>query len=199
MIYPLSTTLNIQCTLQPSLTPIPNITAFGSSNMVFAQLFYDRVEQFYCSASSCTTQSQSQSGGSRGGEDWTCGHLACTCIPNTSFCGANPITNLTNTINGLSGTLEISCQVPLSTNSTAQCNFKQSILQQLFSANGLSLSGCTFGECVHQSVIDETTDSTSAGGNNKSSLGGGVIAGLAVVGGLLLLALAFLVLGVIRQ
>ena len=47
------TTFNILCTLQPSLTPIPNTTAFGSAGSMFALLWYDGVEQFYCQANTC--------------------------------------------------------------------------------------------------------------------------------------------------
>ena len=70
----------------------------------------------------------------------------------------------------------------------------------VFGSNGLGLNGCSFGECVQQGVIDIGNGSSS---NSKSapvkSLDGGVIAGLAVVGGLLVLCLLFLFLGLISQ
>lgn len=71
---------------------------------------------------------------------------------------------------------------------------------QLFGPSGLSLSACTFGECVRQSVIDETgTPAASASAHGSSSLSGGVIAGLAVIGALLLLTLLFLGIGLVKQ
>lgn len=74
------------------------------------------------------------------------------------------------------------------------------MLQSLFGSSGLTLTGCTFGECVRQSVIDETGSSSSNGNNSGgSSLSGGVIAGLAVVGALVLLALLLLAFGIVKQ
>ena len=74
-------------TLQSAFTPIPNTTAFGGDNTVYAQLWYDGVEQFYCEANSCTQDL----GGGSGSADWTCSNLNCTCISGTSFCGAVPV------------------------------------------------------------------------------------------------------------
>lgn len=79
---------------------------------------------------------------------------------------------------------------------TATCNFKQSVLNNVFGSNGLTLEGCSFGECVQQGVIDTgsgLTNSTQPA--SAKSLDGGVIAGLAVVGSLLVLCLFFLFLG----
>lgn len=181
--------MNILRTRNATLTPLPNITATGVSNTAYAQLFYDGVEQFACHADSCTQDSQDGTGSS-----WECQNLQCHCLPQTNFCGGVPSTNLTNVINGLTGTLGISCDA----NDT--CSFKQSVLQSLFGSSGLTLSGCTFGECVRQSVIDGTTDSPSTNsGNGGSSLSHGVIAGLAVVGGILGLALLLFIWGWVNQ
>ena len=157
------------------------------------------MEQFYCKADTCT---QDLSSGGAGSASWNCQNLACTCRPGTAFCGAVPTTDLTGTINGLNGALDVSCEAPDNNTNTAKCDFKQSVLQSLFGSSGLSLSGCTFGECVRQSVIDDTSGSSDSSGSNRSggsSLGGGVIAGLAVVGVLVLLALLFLAFGIVRQ
>lgn len=173
------------------MTPIPNTTTFGSAGSAYAQLFYAGVEQFYCYADSCT-QSLGNGGASA---DWNCQNLKCTCRPGTSFCGA-ATPDLTQIIDGLSGTLEINCGVV--DNST--CSFKQATLQNVFGSSGLALSGCLFGECVSQSVIDgagNTTSSQSSSGGKP--LSGGVIAGLAVVGSLVFIALVFLLLGCIKQ
>lgn len=74
-------------------------------------------------------------------------------------------------------------------------------MQSLFGSAGLPLNGCTFGECVRQSVIDTSDNHTNSSSSNNSgkALSGGVVAGLAVVGALILLALALFVIGYIRQ
>ena len=59
----------------------PNITAFGSNGSVYAQLFYDGVERFYCTVDSC---SQDDNGSKT---DCACQNLRCTCCTNTTFCG----------------------------------------------------------------------------------------------------------------
>lgn len=195
-LFPLASTLNIIRTLQPGYSPIPNATSFGVAGSAFAQLFYNGVEQFYCEANSCTQQL----GNANSSADWQCSNLQCTCRPNTTFCGAIPAVNLTGTINGLGGNLEISCGAVDNSTNSATCNFKQAVLMNVFGSSGLVLNGCSFGECVQQGVIDIGNGSTS---NSKSAsvkpLDGGVIAGLAVVGGLLVLCLFFLFLGLISQ
>jgi ABC-type multidrug transport system fused ATPase/permease subunit len=198
-LYPLPSTLNIIRTLQPGFSPIPNSTSFGAAGSVYAQLFYDGVEQFFCQASSCTQQL----GSTNGTADWQCSNLQCTCISGTSFCGGVPISNLTGAINTLVGNLGISCGAVDNSTNTATCNFKQSVLESLFGSNGLTLNGCSFGECVQQAVIDSgdgsTSNSTQSGSSTSNRLSGGVIAGLAVVGGLIILCFFFLFLGFMSQ
>ncbi|KAF9501097.1 hypothetical protein BDN71DRAFT_1439338 [Pleurotus eryngii] len=187
-IYPLTSTLNIIRTFQPDLSPQPNVSSFGGVGSLYAQLFYAGVEQFYCRADSCAQELDGE------GAMWTCQNLQCTCRPNTSFCGAVPATNLTAVINDLGGTLTVSCARATS------CSFGQSTLQALFGSGGLPLDNCTFGECVRQNVIDTNGNSTSVSAvHGGSQLSGGVIAGLAVVGGLLFLALSLLALGFWKQ
>ncbi|PCH38575.1 ABC transporter [Wolfiporia cocos MD-104 SS10] len=193
-IYPLSSTLNILRTLNPSLTPLPNVTGFGSAGTIYAQLFYDGVEQFYCHASSCTQDTGSAAGG---GSTWTCQDLACTCVPNTSFCGAVSLTNLTSVIDSLADQVVISCDAP-DANNTAACAFKQATIESVFGSSGLTLSGCVFGECVSQGVIDAVSSNSTGSGSTSGGgkeLSGGVVAGLAVVCGLIGIALLLLVLG----
>ncbi|KAJ3728308.1 hypothetical protein C8R42DRAFT_619517 [Lentinula raphanica] len=189
-LYPLSSTLNIIRTLNPSLSPFPNVTSFGTAGSLYAQLFYEGEEQFYCKADSCAQD----------GNNWSCQDLACICRPNTTFCGGVPATNLTGAINTLSGTLDIDCGDIDNSTQQATCSFKQATIESLFGSSGLVLNGCSFGECLRQSVIDNngTTSSTSSS-STQSSLSGGVIAGLAVVGGLLLIAALFIILGCFAQ
>ena len=194
-LFPLSSTLNILRTLNPSLTPVPNVTGFGSAGSVYAQLLYAGVEQFYCSAHSCTQSLDN----STGGADWTCTDLACTCVANATFCSGEE--TLTSIIDGLSGQLIISCDAPAS-DSTASCAFKQATIDSVFGSSGLTLTGCVYGECVAQNVIDDVTNNGTGSGGSASkdkSLSGGVIAGLAVVGGLILLALLVLAYGFWEQ
>ncbi|KIY48243.1 ABC transporter [Fistulina hepatica ATCC 64428] len=186
-IYPGSSSLNIMRTLDPSLSPIPNVTSFGTSGTVYAQLFYNGVEQFYCTADSCTESGTNSS-------SWSCSNLACTCRVNTTFCGAVTVSDLTTTIDSLTGTLDIDCEI-----GSTSCSFVQSTLVSLFGSSGLTLTGCTFGECVRQSVIDTTNTTTTENTGGSSPLDGGVIAGLAVVGGLIIIALALILFGFIRQ
>lgn len=110
--------------------------------------------------------------------------------------------NIAAIINALGGPLDVSCDAPDAGNGTAQCAFKQSVLKSLFGADGLGLHGCVFGECVRQSVIDAASGNGTAiadGGSAGTKLSGGVIAGLAVVGGLVLLAVVLLLLGCLSQ
>ncbi|KAJ7272947.1 hypothetical protein C8J57DRAFT_1178602 [Mycena rebaudengoi] len=188
-LFPMDSSLNIIRTLQPAFSPLPNTTSFGTSGTVFASLIYAGVEQFYCLADSCT---QDITGGKT---NWDCKNLKCTCIPNTTFCGAGA-SNITGSINPLSGALAIECD------SSTSCAFKQATLQSVFGSDGLKLSGCIFGECVAQNVIDTTTDSTNtapATEGKSTHLDGGVIGGLAAVGALVLLALLLLLFGLVKQ
>ncbi|KAH7318800.1 hypothetical protein B0J17DRAFT_747732 [Rhizoctonia solani] len=187
--FPSLCKLNILRTLDPSLTPRPNVTSFGSAGSAFAQLFYDGVEQFYCQARDCKQTVTNDT------TDWACGSLKCSCRPGTAFCGAQRSTDLSSTLNSLSGSLTVSC-----TTSSASCAFKQSLLQALFGSGGLGLSNCVFGECVRQSVIDSALgivpEVASAGGE---SLSGGVIAGLAVLGVIVLGVAVLLAWGCVLQ
>ncbi|KAF8531632.1 ABC-2 type transporter-domain-containing protein [Gautieria morchelliformis] len=192
-LFPLMSDLTILRTLNPSLSPLPNTTSFGPSGSIFAQLIYSGVEQFYCTADNCTQST------SNAGTDWNCQDLRCTCKAGTSFCGGQPgALDLTQTINTLSGALEINC-ANSSTTSGTSCSFNQQVLRSLFGQQGLSLSGCTFGECVAQSVIDATSSSAAASATSGKQLSGGVIAGLAVVGAIISGLLVVLIFGKISQ
>ena len=165
------------------------MTSLPTSNTIAAQLFYDGVEQFFCAADSCT-QSITDTDPSA----WQCQNLKCTCIPNTTFCGAVPSKNLTSTIDRLDGTLTISCFA------NSSCSFGQTLLNSLFGSHGLALSPCSFGECVRQSVIDGTSNTTTSSPTQQGNgLDAGVIAGLAVVGGLICIVLLFLFIGWLSQ
>ena len=129
-------------------------------------------------ANGCT-----QSVSSSKGSTWSCSSLQCKCHPGASFCGGVSL-NLTNPIGESAGGLTIACD-PHTSSGTASCSFQQSLFESEFGDSSLSLTGCNFGECVQQGVID----TTSTTGGNGNLLGGGVIGGLAAVGALIGLAL----------
>ncbi|KWU44583.1 ABC transporter [Rhodotorula sp. JG-1b] len=204
-----STILTIQKTVDPS----ESLSApYGANGTMTAQLWYapltgntTMVEQFFCAADSCVqgnrtaAQSTSSSFSSDGTVDWTCQNLRCTCIPGTTFCGAAgaPI-DLTQTIDSLSDTLDITCDAATGT----ECAFKQSVLMTLFGASGLALSGCKWGECVLPSTINTLASAltgSSTAAVEGSSLSGGVIAGLAVLGAFVVALLALLAVGYRNQ
>ena len=112
--------------------------------------------------------------------------------------------NFTQTINGLSGNVGISCSI---SEGTVSCQFVQATIDSVFQA-GLQLNGCIFGECVRQNVIDflmsggdnSTSNSTSTDTSSEGThLSPGVIAGLAIVCGLLFIGLLLLLWGFIVQ
>lgn len=104
------------------------------------------------------------------------------------------MSNLTSTINSLSGPLTIVCD------DTNTCQFQQQTINSLFGSSGLTLQGCVYGECVTQAVIDTSNGTLSSGQTTGSSpLSTGVIAGLAVVGSLIGIGLAGLIWGWILQ
>ncbi|KAG0706465.1 hypothetical protein DFH29DRAFT_151920 [Suillus ampliporus] len=194
-IYPLRSTLNILRTLNSSLSPLHNtsgtlLSPYNSSS-IYAQLFYDGVEQFFCTASSCiqTSSDSTTSSGNTTLNTWTCQDLSCTCIQNATFCGGVPVSNLTSTIGGLTGTLVIVCD------STNTCHFQQETINNVFGSQGLAMEGCVFGECVTQAVIDTTNATSIAVASSGTELSGGVIAGLAVVGAIIAFGLAVVAWG----
>ncbi|GAA5855415.1 hypothetical protein JCM9279_006475 [Rhodotorula babjevae] len=198
-----STFLTFSKTVEPTeALSVP----FGANGTLTAQLWYapstgntTLAEQFYCTASSCTQTNSSSA--SAPDVDYTCSTLECACIPGTAFCGApGAQIDLTTTIDDLRGPLAITCDAATG----AQCSFKQGVLQTLFGASGLALSGCQWGECVLPGTIDRLAASLAGSASASSSgggdgLSGGVIAGLAVLGALVVALLALLALGCASQ
>lgn len=156
-----------------------------SSSETLAQLWYNDAEQFYCKASNCS-QTLPQGGSNSSEVDWHCDTISCKCISNTTICGGGPgsVIPLAGTINAIAGSLDLNCDG----GGDGKCNFKASALAGLF-PNGLSLQGCSFGECVDQSVIDASASSSGMFGSGLA-LSSGVIAGLAVLGAFILALLA---------
>lgn len=84
-LYPGPAALNIIRTLNSSLALAPNLTSYGGSGVVHAELFYQGEEQFFCQADGCTVKSDT------GSSNWTCSNLKCVCRPGTAMCGATAV------------------------------------------------------------------------------------------------------------
>ncbi|BGP03105.1 hypothetical protein NBRC10513v2_006829 [Rhodotorula toruloides] len=194
-------------TIQKTVSPTQSLSSpFGTNGTMTAQLWYAPlsgnttvIEQFFCAAEECA-QTNTTTGNAGGEVDWSCQNLRCTCIPGTTFCGApGSALDLTSTIDGLSGPLDITCDAATGT----MCAFKQDVLKTLFGANGLSLSGCRWGECVLPGTVSALADALAGkgptGGGGGGGLSGGVIAGLAVLGGVVGALLVLLALGKASQ
>ena len=94
-LFPLQPTLTITRILNSSLTPsgsnaLNAAGLLGGDGVVYAQLWYDGVEQFFCQAGECA-QEVKGGGGGVNGSTWTCPTLQCSCRADTDFCGANKI------------------------------------------------------------------------------------------------------------
>ncbi|WVQ96652.1 hypothetical protein IAU59_003758 [Kwoniella sp. CBS 9459] len=200
-LFPLDSTATLTRSLNSSRTPggtdtLNQAGLLSADGTVGMQLWYNGVEQFYCSASGCAQSVKEDSTTSSQGNSstWECPTMECTCRTGTIFCGGgdSPSQNLTGAINTLSGPLTVDCF------STGTCNFKQAFMVALFGQNGLELSSCSFGECVQQYVIDQALGVTTSQDANKE-LSGGVIAGLAVVGAILLAIIGVVIWAFIKR
>ncbi|PVG02199.1 hypothetical protein CPB86DRAFT_780630 [Serendipita vermifera] len=151
-LFPGATTFTILRNLDPSNTLAANVSSFGDSGSLLAQLWFNGEEQFYCSANFCTQDA------SNNPSDWKCHNLRCACHEKAKLCGINPTISLSTTINGLNGDLEIKCSA--GANGSTQCAFLQDTIQSIFGSSGLLMEDCQFGECVTQSVIDSASGSS---------------------------------------
>ncbi|SCZ90311.1 BZ3500_MvSof-1268-A1-R1_Chr1-3g01909 [Microbotryum saponariae] len=150
------------------------------------------IEQFYCAADTCTQQNATTNGKTT--VTWQCLNLKCRCIPGTQFCGTGAL-DLTDTIGGLNGGIEVTCD-----GDGPVCDFKQSVLQTIFGAQGLELNSCQHSECTRSATIatlaaQRVNDSTTAG----AGLSHGVIIGLAIVGAFIVALLGCLIWGCVVQ
>ncbi|KAG8829840.1 hypothetical protein FRC17_005927, partial [Serendipita sp. 399] len=116
-LFPGKTTLNIVRNVDSSKTLAADVTSFGPAKSVFAQLWYEGEEQFFCTAENCGTNDEDKA------SDWTCHDLKCNCRTNATFCGAQPAISIKNTIDSLKGDLEIKCTTK--DDGTTSCTFLQ--------------------------------------------------------------------------
>jgi len=223
-LFPGQSTLNILRTLNPSNTLAPNLSSFGPAGYLLVILWYDGEEQFVCQAKNCKqTTTDTSANWSCDSLECQCRPGAAFCgkdpvsAPPTVILLASPkatltnlgqLRNLTDIINKLGGTVEINCST---SGGTTSCQFLQDTIRSVFGNGGLQMNGCTSGECVRQNVIDSfffngtnstnSTNSTNTSneGTHVPGLSGGVIAGLAVVGGLVLIGFLLLLWGFIVQ
>lgn len=176
--FPGKTELTITRYLNSSSTPGGDTTMKAAkqpsgANVAWAQAWYEGKEQFYCYTSNCN---QTVTGNDAA---WHCLDLECHCIEGSTFCagGQGVIAALGPVINSLGGPVDVNCQAD------GTCTFNQKLLS-IIGPEGIPLSGCTFGECVNQYVIDQAHGINVQKSND--GLSGGVIAGLAVVGAIVL-------------
>jgi hypothetical protein len=92
-LFPAASTLTITRALNTSLTPGGSgaMTSAGLASgdgMVWAQLWYNGTEQFYCKGSGCG-QTVSEGSGEVNVSTWICPTLNCVCRPGTEFCGVS--------------------------------------------------------------------------------------------------------------
>ncbi|KAL1412857.1 hypothetical protein Q8F55_000606 [Vanrija albida] len=191
--FPLPITLSMMRSLNSSRTPGgPNtVKAAGlapADGEIWAQVWYQGGEQFYCHASGCN-QTASED---RSSSEWVCPELQCSCKAGTAFCTGGAGAILGSIITGVKGPLTVSCDA------AGVCGFKQKDLNGFFGDSGLPLSSCKYGECVQQFVVDQA-EGIHATVVSNGGLSGGVIAGLAVVGAFLLLVLLILIWGLIAR
>ncbi|EIW73559.1 hypothetical protein TREMEDRAFT_11831, partial [Tremella mesenterica DSM 1558] len=197
-LFPGQTYLSMTRSLNSSLTPggtnvLEKVGLTNGDNQLWAQVWYNGTEQFYCFANECD-QDISQMDGKGNSSKWTCPNLKCVCRPGTTFCGGGEVRlNITGAIDILSGPLVVDCS------DDGQCTFQQSLLKSLFGANGLQLSSCSYGECVEQYIIDQSLGLSPTSQTISGGLSGGVIAGLAVVGIIVFLILLLVIWGVISR
>lgn len=114
-LFPLDSTLTISRVHDSGLSPGGNTTTTEAGLVtggaeIWAQLWYDGVEQFYCQADQCIQEQQVLQAGNS--SLWTCGNLKCTCIPGTDFCGATSSVRHISTPSWLTITLGIALDQP---------------------------------------------------------------------------------------
>ncbi|GAA6060477.1 hypothetical protein JCM10212_007108 [Sporobolomyces blumeae] len=198
-------------TFQKTLSPTDSLSAQpGANHSMSAALWYASTsgnstltEQFYCSASACAQTNVTAAIGTSSAQAavaYECGNLECACISGSAFCTSGASLDLTDTINGLSGSIKVVCDAATG----EECAFQQDTLNTLFGQSGLALDGCQWGEVVLPATINTLaaamSGSAGAGGNGGgNSLSGGVIAGLAVLGAIVALLLGLLGCGYLSQ
>lgn len=141
----------------------------GGEGVAYAQIWINNVEQFSCMAQNCTqTVAKSKIDGAAGNSTtWDCADLECRCNGESDLCRSPGVLGI---INKLHGPLSVDC------GGDDNCQFKQQLVTNFFGEKGLTLSDCTFGECVEQSTIDNASFDTNVPGPSA-----GVIAGLLAV------------------
>jgi len=125
-----------------------------------AQMWYDGVEQAYCSASNCSIGLNNVP--TNGSVEWSCQSSNCKCIAGATFCGGAGAgaLNLTDTLSDVTGPLALFCPPSSSSgvtepNPITSCGLSQVDINLFLKSNLLELVDCSFGECVQQGIIDK--------------------------------------------
>ncbi|KAF9175294.1 hypothetical protein BGX20_006981 [Mortierella sp. AD010] len=152
-----------------------NLDMDAINKTIYAQLWLDQVEQFYCSVPNCDIATTEQNGNIQ--TTWTCPVIDCQCLNPTLMCGGvpGPVVNLNSTINSLKGPFSLTCP-----QGSASCDFFIDDLSGFF-PNGLQMVDCDLGECVFPSEMNSSITSV------KNTMAPGVIACLAILGALVLI------------
>ena len=85
--FPGSLNMTVLRTLDGSQSPIPNTTSFGEPGSLFFQIWYEGVEQAYCSARECYVHTTTEFLFT----EWNCHKLSCTCREGTTMCGGSEV------------------------------------------------------------------------------------------------------------
>ncbi|KAG0197388.1 hypothetical protein BGX28_009118 [Mortierella sp. GBA30] len=143
-----------------------------------AQVWLNKVEQFYCKMPDCTLSTTDQAGVIQ--TKWDCSVLQCTCIEPTLMCGgvAGPPIALGPAIQGLKGPFSLTCP-----HESQDCSFFIGDLAGFF-PQGLTLTGCDLGECVFPSEMHSSLMTL------QKTLAPGVIASIAILSALKLFLVA---------
>lgn len=156
----------------------------GGRGVAYAQIWINNIEQFSCAAQNCTQTIAKSSikGATSNSTTWDCANLECRCNGESDLCRSPGVLGI---INKLHGPLSVDC------GGDDQCQFKQQLVTNFFGEKGLTLTDCTFGECVEQSTIDNASFDNSVPGPSA-----GVIAGLLAVAAVILASFIALVNGI---
>lgn len=186
----------MQRNLDPSTAPLPTSILSGISPQTAAmQIWYTNStsnpvqEQYSCSATGCKQRVQD------GILSFTCDAIRCRCESGSAICShAIAGISIESAINAISGTMSFDC--PTNT-TTPNCSLKTEILRTIFGPGGINMTGCNFGECVQQSVVDMTNKILFS--EQSKGLGTSLIVGLIVVGLVLLGLVALVLFGFLQQ
>lgn len=95
-LFPGDSYLTITRSLNSSLVPggtgtYASTKLVDGDNLLWAQLWYNGTEQFFCEATGCNQTVAASSDSGINASTWTCPKLSCECRSGTSFCGGGTV------------------------------------------------------------------------------------------------------------